>query len=69
MSPNRKLSLYSYVHTVVFFEIYTTLILCVMLLIYSAWNECSENGACVIPTLGNGTLYVDAVGKILPAQC
>ena len=37
--------------------------------LYSAWNECSENGACVIPTLGNGTLYVDALGKVLPSTC
>ncbi len=34
-----------------------------------AWNECSENGACIIPTIGNGTKYVDALSKILPGSC
>eukprot|EP01084_Bolivina_argentea_P102985 184494_1 len=38
-------------------------------IIIYAWNECTENGACVIPTLGNGTLYVDALGKVLPSDC
>lgn len=34
-----------------------------------AWNECTENGACIIPTLGNGTYYVDAMAKVLPQSC
>ncbi|CAF3324718.1 unnamed protein product [Rotaria sp. Silwood2] len=34
-----------------------------------AWNENSENGACLIPTLGNGTFYVDTLSKILPLYC
>jgi len=35
------------------------------MLIY-AWNESSENGAALIPNLGNGTLYVDALSAVLP---
>ncbi len=31
-----------------------------------AWNESSENGACIIPSLGNGTYYVRALAEILP---
>ena len=38
-------------------------------MIMYAWNECSENGACVIPTLGNGTLYIDSLAKVLPSTC
>eukprot|EP01084_Bolivina_argentea_P272598 464173_1 len=38
-------------------------------MIIYAWNECTENGACIMPTLGNGTKYVDAMSKILPASC
>jgi len=38
------------------------------ILVY-AWNESSENGACLIPSLGNGTAYVDALAQVLPAQC
>ena len=34
-----------------------------------AWNESSENGAALIPSLGNGTMYVDALAKVLPMQC
>jgi hypothetical protein len=34
-----------------------------------AWNENSENGAPLIPTLGNGTFYVDTLSKILPLYC
>ena len=34
-----------------------------------AWNESSENGAALIPSLGNGTLYVDALARVLPMQC
>ena len=34
-----------------------------------AWNESSENGAALIPSLGNDTLYVDALAKVLPMQC
>ena len=33
------------------------------------WNESSENGAALIPSLGNGTLYVDALAKVLPMTC
>ena len=38
-------------------------------MIIYAWNECTENGACLIPTLGNGTLYIDALPKVLPVDC
>lgn len=31
-----------------------------------AWNENTENGAPLIPTLGQGTAYVDALSEILP---
>ena len=34
-----------------------------------AWNESSENGAALIPSLGNGTMYVDALAQVLPMQC
>ena len=34
-----------------------------------AWNESSENGAALIPSLGNGTMYVDALSKVLPVEC
>ena len=34
-----------------------------------AWNESSENGAALIPSLGNGTMYVDALAEVLPVQC
>jgi hypothetical protein len=34
-----------------------------------AWNESSENGACLIPSLGNGTYYVRALAEILPTAC
>ena len=34
-----------------------------------AWNESSENGAALIPSLGNGTLYVDALHDVLPYTC
>lgn len=34
-----------------------------------AWNESSENGAALIPSLGNHTMYVDALSKILPMEC
>ena len=34
-----------------------------------AWNESSENGAALIPSIGNQTLYVDALAKVLPFQC
>ena len=34
-----------------------------------AWNESSENGAALIPSLGNGTMYVDALANVLPMQC
>ena len=37
-------------------------------IVYS-WNENSENGASLIPTLGNGTLFVDTLSKILPLYC
>jgi hypothetical protein len=38
------------------------------ILVY-AWNECSENGASLIPNLGNGTYFVRALGEILPMSC
>ncbi len=34
-----------------------------------AWNECSENGAALIPSIGNGTYYVKALSEILPMSC
>jgi hypothetical protein len=34
-----------------------------------AWNELNENGAAIIPTIGNGTLYVDALQRVLPGKC
>jgi len=38
-------------------------------IIMYAWNESNENGAALIPTLGNGTLYVDALQSVLPRSC
>jgi len=38
-------------------------------IIIYAWNESSENGAAIIPSLGNQTMYVDALAKVLPMQC
>lgn len=38
-------------------------------IIVYAWNESSENGAALIPSLGNHTMYVDALAKILPMKC
>ena len=34
-----------------------------------AWNECAENGASLIPSLGNGTYFVRALSEILPMPC
>ena len=34
-----------------------------------AWNECDENGAAIIPSLGNGTYFVRALNEILPMTC
>jgi len=34
-----------------------------------AWNESSENGFTVIPSKGNGTIFIDTLAKILPAKC
>jgi hypothetical protein len=34
-----------------------------------AWNENSENGASLIPSIGNGTYYVRALSEILPMSC
>ncbi|UJR29620.1 hypothetical protein I4U23_017168 [Adineta vaga] len=34
-----------------------------------AWNENSENGASLIPSIGNGTYYVTALSQILPMSC
>ncbi|CAF4053750.1 unnamed protein product [Adineta steineri] len=34
-----------------------------------AWNENSENGASLIPTIGNGTYYINALSEILPMSC
>ncbi|CAF0747754.1 unnamed protein product [Adineta ricciae] len=34
-----------------------------------AWNECAENGAALIPSLGNGTYFVNALSKTLPMFC
>jgi len=34
-----------------------------------AWNESSENGAAIIPSLGNATAYIDALNKVLPMKC
>ncbi|UJR14207.1 hypothetical protein I4U23_001200 [Adineta vaga] len=38
-------------------------------IIIYAWNECSETSGSLIPSLGNGTLYIDALSKILPNYC
>ncbi len=38
-------------------------------IIIYAWNECTETAASLVPTLGNGTLYVDTMSKILPMYC
>eukprot|EP01111_Echinosteliopsis_oligospora_P014974 TRINITY_DN5778_c0_g1_i2.p1 TRINITY_DN5778_c0_g1~~TRINITY_DN5778_c0_g1_i2.p1 ORF type:complete len:394 (-),score=61.53 TRINITY_DN5778_c0_g1_i2:28-1209(-) len=38
-------------------------------IIIYAWNELSENGATLIPSLGNGTLYIDALSEISPLSC
>ena len=38
-------------------------------MIIYAWNECSETSGALIPSYGNGTLYVDALAKILPMSC
>ena len=34
-----------------------------------AWNESSENGAALIPSLGNKTMYLDALAQVLPFHC
>ncbi len=34
-----------------------------------AWNECAENGAALIPSLGNGTYFVKALSQLLPMSC
>jgi hypothetical protein len=34
-----------------------------------AWNECAENGAALIPSLGNGTYFIRALSEILPMSC
>ncbi|CAF1119028.1 unnamed protein product [Adineta steineri] len=38
-------------------------------IIIYAWNECSETSGSLIPSLGNGTLYIDALSKVLPMYC
>ena len=38
-------------------------------IIIYAWNECSETSGSLIPSLGNGTLYIDTLSKILPMTC
>jgi hypothetical protein len=38
-------------------------------IIVYAWNECGENGAALIPSLGNGTYFVRALSEILPLSC
>ncbi len=38
-------------------------------IIVYAWNESSENGAALIPSLGNGTYYIRALSEILPMSC
>jgi hypothetical protein len=38
-------------------------------IIIYAWNECSETSGSLVPSLGNGTLYIDALSKILPGSC
>ena len=34
-----------------------------------AWNENSENGAAIIPSIGNGTYYISALSDMLPMTC
>ncbi|CAF3697239.1 unnamed protein product [Rotaria sp. Silwood1] len=38
-------------------------------IIIYAWNECSETSGSLIPSMGNGTLYIDTLSKILPMYC
>jgi len=38
-------------------------------IIIYAWNECSETSGSLVPSYGNGTLYIDALSKILPGSC
>lgn len=38
-------------------------------IIIYAWNECSETSGSLIPSHGNGTLYINALGEILPMDC
>ncbi|CAF1480738.1 unnamed protein product [Adineta ricciae] len=38
-------------------------------IIIYAWNECSETSGSLVPSLGNGTLYIDTLSKILPMYC
>jgi hypothetical protein len=38
-------------------------------MIIYAWNECSETSGSLVPSLGNGTLYIDTLSKILPMSC
>ena len=38
-------------------------------IIIYAWNECSETSGSLVPSLGNGTLYIDTLSKILPMSC
>jgi hypothetical protein len=38
-------------------------------MIVYAWNECSETSGSLVPSLGNGTLYIDTLSKILPMSC
>jgi hypothetical protein len=38
-------------------------------IIIYAWNECSETSGSLVPSYGNGTLYIDALSKILPMSC
>jgi len=38
-------------------------------IIIYAWNECSETSGSLVPLLGNETLYIDALSKVLPMFC
>ncbi|CAF3112048.1 unnamed protein product [Rotaria socialis] len=38
-------------------------------IIIYAWNESSETSGSLVPSMGNGTLYIDALSKILPMFC
>jgi hypothetical protein len=63
--PEALLSTYSRRITIEFTCKYNETVQAQTVVVYS-WNENSENGAPLIPTLGNGTFFDDTLFKILP---